>query len=385
MRRQGVRHVMAGAEDLKGLNEAELVRAYIDYARTCDTTENVGKHKRLFGRRLAIVEELKARGVAHPVLRRLLGHSDAPVRSWAQSDFDRLDRPKVQVPPDRPLRSEFQWQCDNPPPRSITRDEIVQHLRNALPEFHDLLISLALPAIGLWPRRAGADSPDAASRLGGMPLAPPDWQWPVVDDEPLLFVGQINCAEIRGMPGAGLLPSSGLLAFFGEHDGLMGCRIEARHIAICHWTDVDNLVPAVAPIEPSLVFPLCTLTVRALLDLPDPKSLALEELGLNEEQTSRYAAAWKAVRYHGIPDGLEHYCAVSKLLGWPALVQWHDLDCFDLSRKKDARLLLQFDDYCNGQEVHFWGGGGGSIYFHGPEKDLRKRRYDRCEFDIQFT
>ena len=61
-------------------------------------------------------------------------------------------------------------------------------------------MDLALPAIGLWPQRR-ADVPAVASRLGGTPLAPPDWEWPTFEDEPMLFVGQIDCAELRGLPG----------------------------------------------------------------------------------------------------------------------------------------------------------------------------------------
>jgi uncharacterized protein YwqG len=372
---------MTGVSDIKGMTEAQLAEAYAENVQVCEATEHVGKHNRIFGRRREIIDELKARGEIRPALERLLNHPDAQVRSSAQWELHWLNHPTPQAPPHRPLPTETQWQCDNPPPLGMTPAVVARRLQNVVPEASDRLMDLALPAIGLWPQRPRADSPATASRLGGAPLAPPDWQWPIVDDEPLLFVGQINCAELHGLPGAELLPSSGLLAFFGDHDGLMACRIEARDIAIYHWTDIDSLVAATAPITPSIVFPMCTLATRPVIDLPDPHSCAVQNLSLNEEQVSRYAIEWKALRRHRIPDGLDYYCGFSKLLGWPAQVQAEDPTAFC----EHGRLLLQVDDYCNGEDHHSWGGAGGSIYFILSEDDLQAQNFAACAFDIQFT
>ena len=212
-------------------------------------------------------------------------------------------------------------------------------------------------------------------------MAPPDWRWPTLENEPLLFVGQINCAELRGLPAAELLPPSGLLAFFGDFDAVMASLSEI--IAVYHWTDVASLVPAVAPIEPSMVFPSCALAMRPLLDLPHPLSRAVQELNLNKERWSRYFDEWIAVRHHGIPDDIERHCSFSKLLGWPALLQ-NDLGFFAFETEKDPRLLLQVDHYSNGEERHDWGLAG-SLYFMLPERDLRARRYGGCKFEIQVT
>ena len=372
---------MAREDDIKSMSETGLASAYAENVQASEATEHVGRKNRYSQQKNRIFQELKARGVAREVLQRLLDHPDATVRSSANSDIRWLNRPAPQVPTADPaLPAYVTWQCDNLPPPALTRAEVAQRLRSASPEFCDRLFALALPAIGLWPQRPGAASLATASRLGGTPVAPPDWQWPIVDDEPLLFVGQINCAELAGMPGSELLPLSGLLAFFGDHDGLMGCRIEARDIAIYHWIDIECPVPAVAPIAPSVVFPLCGLVLRTLIDLPDPHSRAVQNLSLSEEQVSRYATEWKNLRRHGIPDGIEWSCSFSKLLGWPALVQWGD----PLEFSRPLRLLLQLDDYCNGEECHYWGGAGGSIYFVIPEDELRAQNFAACEFDIQF-
>jgi len=68
-------------------------------------------------------------------------------------------------------------------------------------------------------------------------------------------------------------------------------------------------------------------------------------------------------------------------LGWPHLLQ-NDLWRFE--SQDDARLLLQVDSYCNGETVHTWGTGG-NLYYLLPERDLRARFYDNCEFEGQFT
>jgi uncharacterized protein YwqG len=47
-------------------------------------------------------------------------------------------------------------------------------------------------------------------------------------------------------------------------------------------------------------------------------------------------------------------------------------------------LLLQLDQYSNGEELEGWGPGG-SLYFVMRDCDLRQGRFDRCEFDMQCT
>jgi uncharacterized protein YwqG len=376
---------MSGLKDEGGLSKlsvAELAQAYVENVQAAEATDHVGRHNRLVRYRWQIVEELKGRGEAHSVLQRLAEHSDGEVRKWASSGLARLDKPSPQSKPEEP-KGEFGpniiWQCDHAPPPALARDEIAQRLRQSVPEFRDRLVELMLPAIGLWPQRR-AKVELTASRFGGMPLAPADWQWPIVKEEPLLFVGQINCAELCGLPGAELLPASGLLAFFGDHDAVMGCFPFDSH-CVFHWPDVDRLVPAKSELDPIKVFPSCALVPRPLIDLPYPDSRAVGDLNLNEHQRRSYFDVWQEVRDHGIPGDCAYYASFSKLLGWPALVQ-SELQRFDT--KDDARLLLQVDHYCNGEEVHDWGPGG-SLYYVLPERDLRARIFEGCELEGQFT
>ncbi len=374
------------AGHLPVLSDRELVEAYIEVMTAFGATENVSKANRLARHESEITKEMSARGREQPMLQELAQHSNDTVRSWAQSKLKWLDNPPPPSPSPqhRPLRPEFVWQLDHPPPPAMTREEITRRLKDTVPKHCDRIIRLALPAIGLWPQRLRADRVATGSRLGGMPLAPAGWQWPFEDDEPLVFVAQINCSELHGLPSAEELPSSGLLSFFAEYDGVMACRFEARTIAIHHWPDVDTLVPAMPPIPPMLVPPCCPVVMRPLIDLPHPYSQAITNLQLGERLT-QYTTVWNALRTHGIPAGIERNCSLSKILGWPALIQHRDPDQFEFNHdvKKKIRLLLQVDDYVNGEEWHAWGPGG-SLYFALPEKDLLARNYAACEFDIQF-
>jgi len=367
-------------DDLTKLTVAELAQAFIASVQAAAATEHVGRINRLARQQAAIMQELRARGEERSVCERLATHADAEVRRWASSHLDWLDRPrpKEAPAPKRPLRPEILWQCDHPPPPALTRDEIAGRLRRGVPAACDRLMDFVLPAIGLWPQRR-ADIPATASRFGGKPWAPPDWQWPAaVEDEPLLFVGQINCAELRGLPGAELLPSSGLLSFFGDHDSVTGC-FPFGDGGVYHWPDIDRLIPAEGTIEPIETFPSCALALRPFLDLPHPFSRAIGKLDLNEDQQRSYFDVWLDIRSHRIPPNCVAYAAFSKLLGWPHLVQSNLLESDD-----DTRLLLQVDGYCNGDMLHGWGPGG-SLYYMLPESDLRACRFENCELEGQFT
>jgi uncharacterized protein YwqG len=367
---------------LSKLSAAELAQAYVESVQAAEATEHVGRKNRLARHCWQIVQELKGRREGRSVLQRLADHSDEEVRKWASGSLAWLDKPTSQPEP-QPPKGKFWpnviWQCDHAPPLALARDEIAERLRQSLPEFCDRLMGLARPAIGLWPQRR-AEVGSMASRFGGVAMAPPGWQWPVAEEEPLLFVGQINCAELRGLPSAEQLPASGLLAFFGDHDAVNGCFPFDSH-CVFYWPDVERLVPAKAPIEPLETFPTCALTPRPLIDLPYPDSTAVSGFGLNKQQREAYFDVWLDVRHYGIPPDYASYASFSKLLGWPALVQ-HDIGMFE--SRDDARLLLQVDAYCNGETSHSWGPGG-SLFYVLTDPDLRARVFARCELEGQFT
>jgi uncharacterized protein YwqG len=382
LREGGMSELRPGGGELSQLSAAELAQAYVESIQAAEATEHIGRKNRLSRHRWQIVQELRARGEERSVLQRLADHSDEEVRKSASSRLAWLDKPAPQPEPEQPegkFWPNMIWQSDHPPPPALARGEIAERLRQSVPEFCDRLMELALPAIGLWPQRRAEVGP-MASHFGGVAMAPLDWQWPVAEEEPLLFVGQINCAELRGLPGAKQLPASGLLAFFGDHDAVTGCFPFDSH-CVFYWPDVECLVRAKAPIEPLEIFPTCALAPRPLIDLPHPDSTAVGGFGLNKQQREAYFDVWLDVRRYGIPSDYAPYASFSKLLGWPALVQ-HDIGV--LASRDDARLLLQVDAYCNGETSHSWGPGG-SLFYMLSDADLRVRVFARCELEGQFT
>jgi uncharacterized protein YwqG len=369
-------------DKLAKLSVPELAKAYVENVLDAEATEHVGRANRLARAQSKIVAELKARGEVRSVFEELANHSNATVNASAKSRLAWLNRPPAEPllpPPPQSLRPEIVWQCDHPPPPALPREAIAEHLRQSVPLACDRLMQLARPAIGLWPQRRAAIAA-TASRLGGAPLAPPGWQWPLANEEPRLFVGQINCAELHGLPGSQQLPSAGLLCFFGDHDAVTGC-FPFDDECVFFWPDAARLVPAHATIEPIEVFPSCALTPYPFVDLPYPDSDAVRTLGFDEQERKSYFDVWLQLRGHGIPSDCVYLAGFSKLFGWPALVQ---SDLGDFESNDNARLLLQVDHYCNGEASHHWGPGG-SLFYVLSERDLRARNFGRCQLEGQFT
>jgi hypothetical protein len=66
----------------------------------------------------------------------------------------------------------------------------------------------------------------------------------------MFFLAQIRCPDLKGLPGAELLPETGLLSSFGNHDAINGCDgADSSQSAIYHWTDLDRLAFADPPLE----------------------------------------------------------------------------------------------------------------------------------------
>ena len=77
----------------------------------------------------------------------------------------------------------------------------------------DAIAALIRPAIGLRTRApTGADLAVGATRVGGEPDLPLGVAWPEGDDGPLLFVLQVDLADVAALDLEGRLPEDGLLS-----------------------------------------------------------------------------------------------------------------------------------------------------------------------------
>ena len=69
------------------------------------------------------------------------------------------------------------------------------------------------------------------SKLFGEPDVPADFKYPTIDgDRPMTFVFQLNLKDIATYDTEHILPSSGMLYFFYDYDGLESEELSAGHI-----------------------------------------------------------------------------------------------------------------------------------------------------------
>ena len=250
-------------------------------------------------------------------------------------------------------------------------------MRRSVPASRDRLMDLALPAIGLWPQRR-ADIPAVASRFVGTPPAPPDWEWPTFEDEPMLFVGQIDCAELRGLPAAEPLPPHGVLAFFGDHDAVQGGDSwHERRLSLAGCRS-----------------PCCrAATDRADFDLsgcavaPRPISISPSLQHRRQQAPVREGGAGRLLRCLAGDPGTRHsarmrpLCRLQQALGLAGSAAERPLAIRSRTTRASSCRSIS---YCNGETLHGWGTGG-NLYYLLPECDLRARFYDNCDFEGQFT
>lgn len=255
--------------------------------------------------------------------------------------------------------------------------------------------------------------PALASKFGGRPDVPAGFQWPVFetdtyDDEsvkprPLAFLAQFDCAQLASLDKEGLLPKAGLLSFFYELGSQRwGFDPKDAGCARVYWFEGEPLAPAEFPeeLEEECRLPELAVHLSAGTDAPDFQDAcpALEyPFTANDYRYFDQARRELGLDY---PDNL------SKLLGWPDIIQNNmTLECELVSRGyylggswdgipleerdalrtpsvRDWRLLFQLDTVESGDfELMF--GDCGRIYFYIRQEDLAARRFDRVWLVLQ--
>ena len=403
--------------DLSTLSVDELLRNYARYVHLIESTRHVGRRNRLFSQQERTLSELKAR--ADGTLRLLLplrSHPDpavqlsstilckaldpeiyrevvqrfaqgpGPLRERAQDSlfWDEWFQKHPFTPPDPVQHShEHFWQTGSAVPIGISRSELEARVRGAVSgSLATSILDSIRPAVGVWPRRPAADLPHARSRLGGLPSTPVGWEWPTYEQEPLLFIGQINCAELRKFANAALLPRDGMISFFADYDAVHGCGSDAA--AVFYWPPNQPLRLVSEPIEEFHQLPGCDLAFYETFALPDQISDRIVALELDRAQRDTYSDLRDATRRFGVAHPRFDSFHTSKLFGWPDLVQ-NDPGClWSPDSQRRSQLLLQVGWYENGRETESWGPGG-ILYYMISDRDLEERRFDRARFEMQCT
>ena len=87
--------------------------------------------------------------------------------------------------------------------------------------------AMVRPAVGLTFNQGEAVRDDPHSSIGGRPSLVPGEDWPVDGEgRPMLFLAQINYADMPSIPG---YPNEGLLSVFVADDGQSGCDFPSRN------------------------------------------------------------------------------------------------------------------------------------------------------------
>ena len=249
-----------------------------------------------------------------------------------------------------------------------------------------------------------------ATRFGGAPDVPAGFVWPTFetatygDDEvkarPLAFLAQFNCAQLAPLDREGLLPKTGLLAFFYELDSQRwGFDPADAGCARVRWfEDLSGLKRAEFPAGLGEDFRLPALGIRLSGEISLPERGDFSRLYSGETD-------WDSLEEARAALGADLLDNCSKLLGWPDIIQsnmtqecelvsrgyylgstWEQIPQKDVEEAAaavtDWRLLFQLDTVEHeGFELMF--GDCGRLYFYIREADLKARRFDRVWLILQ--
>lgn len=248
-------------------------------------------------------------------------------------------------------------------------------------------------------KATGAGNPSiGATRLGGCPDVPADFQWPWFSGKessgerysvPLTFLGQFHCADLVPLDLEHLLPTHGVLSFFYEADRQpWGIQCTDKGSSRVYWfPEEDCLQPMEPPVDlrSQLHLRSCGVSLRQVSTCPD-----WVDLNLPQEYSYAYRqaiAGWPVPKEAGI-----------QLLGWPMTIQNSMPAEVELitngygtggSRRIPPKvreqaktigperwqLLLQYSPPRQWPKLKFF--DCGMIYIWIPKEDLAARNFDR--------
>jgi len=240
------------------------------------------------------------------------------------------------------------------------------------------------------------------SKLGGSPLVPKGFVWPLSSERELDFLLQIDLADIRQLDPIGALPSSGVLTFFYDLEnqpwGYDPARLDGFRVQLFEENDlIQGYVP-----NSELQLPERCLSFSSALTLPYFGSRAYDlfeqEAGLTADEVDRYsefiAAHNRLYWTHG--SGLHRMFGNSENIQndmqLEAQLVTHGFYCGNSSGYNDPRakeleagcddwiLLLQLDSD-DGADI-MWGDVG-MLYFWIRYQDLYALRFDRTWMTLQ--
>ena len=257
-----------------------------------------------------------------------------------------------------------------------------------------------------------------ASKIGGKPAVPIDFEWPtytgtICGDEksekktrPLSFLAQINLKEVSALDENHLLPDDGILSFFYDLETMTwGFDPDDKGSArVFYFPEGTSMQVAEIPeeLDEESVVPELAVDFEPHVSLPGYGDND-DELGLSRDEDLDWDEFMEC-RENAGGDDIEE---LTKLLGYPNIIQnpmeeeceacsrgfrqgnqedykaISDAQKADITDKaKDWILLFQMSTIESGDfELMF--GDCGSIYFWIRKKDLVERDFDKAWLILQ--
>jgi uncharacterized protein YwqG len=265
----------------------------------------------------------------------------------------------------------------------------------------DKLSALAQEAVRFTtqPAAEGTGAAVGVSRLGGAPDLPEGFAWPLWKQRPLTFLGQLNLGDVSRFSCCAPLPQSGILSlFYDPEQEAWGFDPRDRGSWLVHYEPNITVLRSTPSQGEASVAPFvpCSLSPVEVLTLPEPDSLAVEDLDLSSQDRDRYYGVLDAWHEDWV-DEPKH-----QLLGHPSAIQGemqlecqlvtNGLFCGDPSGYEDPRaaslrpgarewrLLLQLDSDDHAEMM--WGDAG-RLYFWLTQDALRRRAFREAWMILQ--
>jgi hypothetical protein len=205
--------------------------------------------------------------------------------------------------------------------------------KHKLAGHREAIAGLIKPAIGLKTRKPKkADAALGVTRVGGEPDVPTKFAWPEADGAPLLFVMQVDLAEVTRYDLETLLPEDGLLSLFADPF--------VEHVTVRYFAKGTPLRRHEWVPEDDEAFVECGVNVRPELQIPPPSSAFVGThkrtvLKLSDEEHERWDAVWLTWRAQQ-RRGEAGEVGIHQLLGYAAGDDSGD-------QAKDEEVLFGFD------------------------------------------
>lgn len=211
-----------------------------------------------------------------------------------------------------------------------------------------------------------ANPPPHTSRLGGQIAWASDTPYPHCNQKPLVFLAQINFAELPTMQG---YPSQGLLQFFIADDDSLGCSFEGESPSqqinspyrVVYWPDLAKLDTVLEPIVTEYC-PHC------------PEQAYVMQFDLVKQSLNIHDMAFeKALGYSiydlSVPDGVDEedvYDALQEEVQWISQVGGYASFTQQDPRSTDNPLVLLLQLGSDDEANMMWGDCGIANFFIDP-------------------